>query len=223
MFQFFWRPLKKAGNFFTFLGTQNTYILALPPFLIGVYAAYHKAVVPESILKFLPEGFALVGLVFILKAFVERRSALNAWVLIVVNQLYQSLAFSFNEEFDMSQVYLYLSGISVSAFIGIWVLNRMRNNGEDISLAKFNGHSYEYPRLAFLFVFACLGLAGFPITPTFIGEDLMLGHIHENQFPLLILIVLNLIMDGLVIFRIYSRLFLGPHEKGYHETAYRSS
>ena len=51
----------------------------------------------------------------------------------------------------------------------------------------------------------------------------MLGHIHENQFPLLILIVLNLIMDGLVIFRIYSRLFLGPHEKGYHETAYRSS
>ncbi|MEN8681980.1 MAG: proton-conducting transporter membrane subunit [Akkermansiaceae bacterium] len=223
MFQSFWRPLKKAGNFFTFLGTQNTYILALPPFLIGVYAAYHKAVVPESILKFLPEGFALVGLVFILKAFVERRSALNAWVLIVVNQLYQSLAFSFNEEFDMSQVYLYLSGISVSAFIGIWVLNRMRNNGEDISLAKFHGHSYEYPRLAFLFVFACLGLAGFPITPTFIGEDLMLGHIHENQFPLLILIVLNLIMDGLVIFRIYSRLFLGPHEKGYHETAYRSS
>ncbi|MFT6861731.1 MAG: NADH-quinone oxidoreductase subunit L [Akkermansiaceae bacterium] len=223
MFRFLWRPLKKTGGFFGKLGTQNTYILALPPFLMGAWAAYHKEVIPESLLHYLPEAFALVGLVFILQAFVERRSALNAWALIVVNQLYQALAFSFNEEFDMSQVYLYLSGILVSAVIGICVINRLRNNGEDVSLAKFHGHSFEYPRLAFLFVFACLGLAGFPVTPTFIGEDLMLGHIHENQFPLLILIVLNLIMDGLVIFRIYSRLFLGPHEKGYHETAYRSS
>jgi NADH-quinone oxidoreductase subunit L len=40
---------------------------------------------------------------------------------------------------------------------------------------------------------------------------------------LLLLIVLNLILDGLVIFRIYSRIFLGPHDKGYHEVAYRSS
>ena len=132
----------------------------LPPFLIGVYTAYPKAVVPESILKFLTEGFALVGVLFILKAFVESRSALNVWALIVVNQLYQSLAFSFNEEFDMTHVYLYLSGISVSAFIGIWVLNRICNNGEDISLAKFHGYFYEHPRLAFLFVFACLGLSG---------------------------------------------------------------
>ena len=78
-------------------------------------------------------------------------------VLIVVNQLYQSLAFSFNEEFDFSQVYLYLSGISVSALLGIWAINRLRNNGEDVSLSKFNGHVYVYPRVAFIFMFACLG------------------------------------------------------------------
>jgi NADH:ubiquinone oxidoreductase subunit 5 (subunit L)/multisubunit Na+/H+ antiporter MnhA subunit len=223
MFRAFWRPLKKTGGFFAKLGMRNTYLLAIPPFLIGVWAAYDKSIVPDGWLRFLPVSFAIAGLIFILQAFVERRSAMNAFVLIVVNQLYQSLAFSFNEEFAMSQVYLYLSGIGASAVIGIWVLLRMRRKGEDTSLAKFHGHAYEYPRLAFFFVLACLGLAGFPITPTFIGEDVMLGHIHENQFPLLILIVLNLIMDGLVIFRIYSRLFLGPHEKGYHETAYRSS
>jgi hypothetical protein len=28
-------------------------------------------------------------------------------------------------------------------------------------------------------------------------------------------------MDGLVVFRIYARLFLGPNEKGYHEVAYQ--
>ncbi len=223
MFRFLWRPLKRTGKLFDFLGIRNTYVLALPPFLMGLWAAYNRLLIPDWLLRYLPEAFALAGLVFILKAFVERRSALNAWVLIVVNQLYQSLAFSFNEEFAFSQVYLYLSGISVSALIGIWAINRLRNNGENVSLSKFNGHVYVYPRVAFIFMFACLGLAGFPVTPTFIGEDLMLGHIHENQFPLLILIVANLIMDGLVIFRIYSRLFLGPHEKGYHEVSYRSS
>ena len=105
----------------------------------------------------------------------------------------------------------------------MYCINKLRRNKEDVSLDKFHGHSYEYPRQAFFFVIACLGLAGFPITPSFIGEDLMLGHIHENQYPLLGLIVLNIILDGLVIFRIYSRLFTGPHTKGYHEVAHRSS
>jgi NADH:ubiquinone oxidoreductase subunit 4 (subunit M) len=70
---------------------------------------------------------------------------------------------------------------------------------------------------------ASLGMAGFPITPTFIGEDLIMGHVQEHQFGLTLLIALGLILDGLAVFRIYARLFLGPHEKGYHEVAYRSS
>lgn len=223
MFRLIWRPLKKTGVLFARMGTKRTYLVAGPLFLLGLWAASYRDLVPPTLLRFLPEAFALGGLVFILQAFVERRSAMTAWVLILVNQLFQALAFRFNEEFAVSQVFLFLSGIGVAGVIGIWAIRHLQGRGEEISLAKFHGHSYEHPRLAFLFVFACLGLAGFPVTPTFIGEDVMLGHIHEDQFELLVLIVVNLIMDGLVVFRIYSRLFLGPHEKGYHETAYRSS
>ena len=223
MYRFFWNPLKMAGNAFHFLDEKKAYMLALPPFLMGLYAVYHQDVLPVGLLRYLPEAFALFGLIFILKAFVERKSARSSWVLIIVNQLYQSLAFGFNEAFDFNQVHLYLSGIFISGMIGILVINQLRNKQEAVSLNEFHGHSYEYPKLAFIFALACLGLAGFPITPTFIGEDLLLGHIHENQFPLLILIVLNLILDGLVIFRIYARLFLGQDKKGYHEVSYRSS
>jgi NADH:ubiquinone oxidoreductase subunit 5 (subunit L)/multisubunit Na+/H+ antiporter MnhA subunit len=223
MYRLFWNPLKVAGNAFHFLDEKKAYMLALPPFLMGLYAVYNQDLLPASLLRYLPEAFALFGLIFILKAFVERKSARSSWVLIIVNQLYQSLAFGFNEAFDFNQVHLYLSGIFISGMIGILVINQLRNKQEAVSLNEFHGHSYEYPKLAFIFAIACLGLAGFPITPTFIGEDLLLGHIHENQFPLLILIVLNLILDGLVIFRIYARLFLGQHKKGYHEVAYRSS
>jgi NADH-quinone oxidoreductase subunit L len=223
MYRFLWQPLKRAGKLFDFLDIKKTYILGLPLFLMGLYAVYHQEFLPDAMLHFLPETFAILGVVFILKAFVERSSALNSWVLVVVNQLYLSLAFGFNEEFDFNQVHLYLSGIFITALIGIWAINKLSRAGEDVSLHHFHGHAYEYPRVAFVFVMACLGLAGFPITPTFIGEDLMLGHIHENQFLLLVIVVLNLILDGLVIFRIYSRLFLGLHKKGYHEVAYRSS
>ncbi len=223
MYQFLWQPLKKAGNAFNFMEIRSTYILALPVFLMGLYGVLHQDLIPPVFLRYLPEFFALAGLVFILKAFVERKSALNAWVLIMVNQLFQSLTFGFNDGFDLGQVSIFLSGIVVSTMVGIYCINKLRLGGENVSLDDFHGHSYEHPRLAFLFVVACLGLAGFPITPTFIGEDLMLGHIHENQMPLLALVILNIILDGLVIFRIYSRLFTGPHTKGYHEVAQRSS
>lgn len=222
-FNYLWNPLKRLGRMFSFLDDRATYVLALPPFLMGLYAVYHQEYLPDWTLRYLPEAFALVGLVFILKAFVDRGSSLTAWALVIVNQLYQSLAFGFNEEFDFTQVHIYLSGILLSGFVGIWAINKLRSDGEEVGLNRFHGHAYEHPRLAFVFAVAALGLAGFPITPTFIGEDLMLGHIHENQVPLLVLIVLNIILDGLVIFRIYSRLFLGRHEKGYHEVAYRSS
>ncbi|MEZ5043143.1 MAG: proton-conducting transporter membrane subunit [Saprospiraceae bacterium] len=223
MYRFLWNPLKKIGNLFSFLDSKSTFFTALPLFFIGLYLVYHKSVLPNELLRFFPEVFAILGLVLILKSFVERKSSMASWCLILLNQLYLSLSIGLNEEFDFNQVHIYLSGILISGAMGIWVINRLSKAKEDTSLDQFHGHAFEYPRVAFLFAIACLGLAGFPITPTFLGEDLMLGHIHENQFPLLLLTVLNLILDGLVIFRIYSRLFLGHHNKGYHEVAYRSS
>jgi formate hydrogenlyase subunit 3/multisubunit Na+/H+ antiporter MnhD subunit len=77
--------------------------------------------------------------------------------------------------------------------------------------------------LAFIFFLACLGVTGFPITPTFIGEDLIFSHIHENQIILAFFVSLSFIIDGLAIIRIYARIFLGPHVKSIYESAYRSS
>jgi NADH:ubiquinone oxidoreductase subunit 4 (subunit M) len=64
---------------------------------------------------------------------------------------------------------------------------------------------------------------GFPITPTFIGEDLIFTHIHEDQVALATIVALSFIIDGLAIIRIYARVFLGPHVKSVYEMAYRSS
>jgi formate hydrogenlyase subunit 3/multisubunit Na+/H+ antiporter MnhD subunit len=92
-----------------------------------------------------------------------------------------------------------------------------------VSLDRFYGHVYEHPRIASVFLLACLGISGFPITPTFIGEDLIISHIEENQILLAFLIAMSLIINGLASIRMYARIFLGPHVKTYHETAKRSS
>ena len=68
-----------------------------------------------------------------------------------------------------------------------------------------------------------LGMAGFPISPTFIGEDLIYSHIQSGQLFLAVFVSLSFIIDGLALIRIYARVFLGPHHKTYHESAYRSS
>jgi len=68
-----------------------------------------------------------------------------------------------------------------------------------------------------------LGATGFPITPTFIGEDLIFSHIREDQLVLAFFTSLSFVIDGLAIIRIYARLFMGPHSKSVYDMAYRSS
>lgn len=223
MYKLLWQPLKTAGNMLEFIHLKNVLYFFLPLYAACLYFVFHQNELPADILHNLPVGLALVSVLLILKAFVKRNEAPNAWFLVVMSQLFTAMAIAFNEQFDMFQIFMYLSGIVVSTAIGYWVFSRLARAGEAITLDKFHGHSYEYPGLTRLFMLASLGMAGFPITPTFIGEDLILGHVQEHQFGLTLLISLGLILDGLAVFRIYARLFLGPHEKGYHEVAYRSS
>lgn len=223
MYKLLWQPLKTAGNMLEFIHLKNVLYFFLPLYGAGLYFVFHQELLPDDVLHNLPVGLAFVSVLLILKAFVKRNEAPNAWFLVVMSQLFTAMAISFNEQFDMIQIFMYLSGILVSAGIGYWVFARLARAGQEITLDRFHGHSYEHPRLTRLFMLASLGMAGFPITPTFIGEDLILGHVQEHQFGLTLLIALGLILDGLAVFRIYARLFLGPHEKGYHEVAYRSS
>lgn len=218
-----WRPLKNVGNFLKIIPNTWSYYLGLPVFLMGLYAVYHKELLTPMMANYLPEIAAAIALGFAFKAIVERRSALSAWLMVLMNQLFQALSIGFNEHFEPGQVMIYLSGVVVAAVLGIAVIARLRQRGENVTLNEFQGHAYEYPRLAFVFGFAALAAAGFPITPTFIGEDLLLGHVHANQIPLLAMIVLSAALDALIVFRVYARLFFGPHGKGYHAVASRSS
>ena len=146
-----------------------------------------------------------------------------SWVLIIMNHFWVALAISFNEHFKFDEVHVYLSGIIISGIGGYFCLHRIMRFEKNIDLNRYYGHSYEHPKISMIFLLCCAGLTGFPITPTFVGEDLIFSHIHENQFGLALFTSMSFIIDGLSLIRIYARVFLGPHVKTYHETPYRSS
>jgi NADH:ubiquinone oxidoreductase subunit 2 (subunit N) len=223
MYQYLWNPLKQLGKRMDFLNLRILLWFFVPTYLVGLFFLHFAdSLISVTARAYLPVTFAFFGLIMVLKAFSERKQAKLSWVLVILNHFWIALAVSYNEHFDFYEIYLYLSGVVVSGVAGFWVLNWI-SKVEIINLDRFHGHVYEHPVAAFLFFVCCLGLSGFPITPTFIGEDLIFSHIHENQVVLASFVALSFIIDGLAIMRIYARVFLGPHIKNYHSIAYRSS
>jgi len=223
MFNYMWKPTKKLGTLFQFLSRRSVFLYFIPVYIIGCLLWAYQSDVPVSVIKMLPLVFSLIGLVLVLKAFTERKSARLTWILVILNHFWIALAVSFNEMFSLEENVIYLSGVVVAGLLGYLALSRLARIEGGIRLDAFQGHIYEHPKIGFLFLLACLGLAGFPITTTFLGEDLIFSHIHGDQIWLAACVSLSLIVDGLALIRLYARIFLGPHVKTYHEKAHRSS
>ena len=218
-----WKPLKTLGKSLDFLNLKRLILVFIPTFVIGILLYEFKSIVPTQIVSVLPEVFAFIGLLFVFKSFSERKSPFIAWMLIVLNHFWILLAIVFNEKIDYSELVVYLSGIIVAGFVGYASLLYLKKMEEKVSLNQYLGHVYEHPKFAFFFLLAALGVTGFPITTTFIGEDLIFSHIESHQVMLAFFIASSFIVSGIAGIRIYTRLFLGPHVKTYHELPYRSS
>lgn len=223
VFSFFWNPLKWCGRKLNVFSGKNIVVFFVVTFSFGLICVFNQEFIPKEIYKYLPVFFSLLGLLMLLKSFSERKDFLLSWGLVIVMHLYRSLAISLNGDINTNEIILYLSGVIISGVLGYACLNELKSHEQEITLSRFQGHSYEHPKFAFIFLLACLGLMAFPMTPTFIGVELILTHIHEDQVSLIIFTALSYVMSGLSLIRIYARIFLGPHVKTYHATPYRSS
>ena len=100
--------------------------------------------------------------------------ARTAWIYIIGAQVYLAIAITlFHEDFGRNFMLIYLSGAVIAAATGYYCLSRIKKLEKSIGMNRFNGHVYEYPGLAIVFFLSCLGLLGFPFTPSFIGIDLI--------------------------------------------------
>jgi formate hydrogenlyase subunit 3/multisubunit Na+/H+ antiporter MnhD subunit len=203
------QPLKKLGHRLDFLRYRTLLLYFIPSYAVGVYLLVEGYILPHWLHQILPVVFAFLALLMVLKSFTERRSIRLAWTLLWMNHFWMVLAIAENENFAGSEVGIYLSGVIFFGAIGWVLIHWMTQRYGDLGLYGYQGYVRQHPLVAFLFLMAVLGLIGFPISPTFIGEDLLFSHIHEDQFVLAFLAALAFVMEGVAAIRIYARLFFG--------------
>lgn len=223
MYHFLWSPFKWVGRHTNFLGRPVSLILLSIVFILGLMSfdtQQHRSAQLDS---FLTHGFSLLGLLLVLTSFSNRDDARRAWLFVIAGQCFVTLSIVIDDNVDLKEALIYLSGIVVGAIVGYICLNKIKQIDNNINLNQFHGYTYEKPKVAFVFMLSCLALMGFPFTPTFLGIDLLFTHVHHDQPILITLTSLSFIFIEIAILRIYARIFLGQHKKNYHPIAYRSS
>ena len=222
--RFLFTPLKKLGYNLNFLRIRNFFLFMIPAFILGVLFFTNQHWLPKQIHAVIPECFALFSVLMVFNAFSERKHPRMAWLLVLFSHLWLALSVSFNEHFDLGHVLIYLSGILPGGIGGYLILlYLLKKEPRFFDLNRYYGHAYEYPGVSFLFLLCSLALMGFPITASFLGEDLIFSHIHENQIFLAVCSSFSFVFAGIALIRMYARIFLGPHIKKNHPTSIYSA
>ncbi len=221
LYTYLWNPMKWVGKQIPFKSKSLLGITTL--LFIGGIILLVGTDLSESTNHIISMVLGIIGLVSVFAAFTERENTLRSWLLVCSNHFWVALAVTFNEHYSWEHNIVYLSGVVVAMGIGYLLLNGIKKKEGKLDLNNFYGLGYDYSKRAFAFLLCALAVSGFPITPTFIGEDLIFSHIHEDQIGLSLIVSISLIIDGLALVRIYARTFMGPHYKKNHEAADRAS
>lgn len=224
MFRFLWSPFKWAGKQLQFLQSPVAAIaLTAAGFFIFTYGCMnpgHLALWPGVV----PHVLLAVALAAVLSSFACRQSALMAWSYLALAHLFIITAILLNTPYIRpAEIIFYASGILPAYLLGYFCLQKIKHIDDDISLNRFHGYIYEQKTTGFLFLLACIGMLGFPVTAAFIGIDIFFTYVHTDQKLLITLMGLCILFIELAAFRILLRIFMGPHKKLYHPVAFRSS
>ena len=224
MFAFIWSPFKWLGKQFRFL-QSDVFIIVLTVTGLGFLTlGFMNQNISSALGGALPLILMSIALGVILFAFSFRGSALKAWKYLLTGHLFIIAAVLFNTaHINTIEIIFYISGVLLAFFLGYYCLQKIKSIDNDISLNQFHGYVYEQETTGLLFLFAAIGMLGFPITAAFIGIDVLFTYVQSSQAMLIVLMALCLIFIELSAFRILLRIFLGPHKKLDHPVAFRSS
>lgn len=223
LFNYFWMPFKKLSNIFVYFNNKLFYILIVLFFITGVILDINTFRFHPYLLEFFVYSFALLALIVILISFTERVSSIKVWLDVVLGHLFIMMSVSLNSHIQLKYVLLYLSSILFFGLIGFIALNKLKDNTNTISLDQYHGNNQIHPRLSITFLIACLGLIGFPISPLYIGIDLMLTYIESHEYIIMVFVGLSLIFIEISLLRVYSRLFCGIPSISNQPVAFKSS
>jgi NADH:ubiquinone oxidoreductase subunit 5 (subunit L)/multisubunit Na+/H+ antiporter MnhA subunit len=222
-YHYLWKPFKKFGSKLGKLNKTYAIIGIVSLFVLGIYMDINIVDFDEWVIDAFAIFFSFLSLLLILSSFSERASGINAWTKVMLGHLFIMLSISVNSHIPFRYLLLYLSCIVFFGFFGILALLNLEKTEKNISLNQYHGNAYEYSNAAIVFLICCLGLVGFPISPLYIGLDLLLTYIESHQYLQIGFTALSLLFIEISLLRIYTKLFCGQHKKTHHPVAFKSS
>ena len=118
---------------------------------------------------------------------------------------------------------MYGAGVVLAFAAGHICLWYMAAKGQDTALRDYHGAVYAFTKLGNFFFMVCLLFMAFPISPSFVSQDILLSLIPGDLAFRVALFCLSYLLVGVGTMRLYAKVFFGPHQSSYHERAYRSS
>ncbi len=222
MTRFLWQPLKRVGQRMRFLDTVWASALSAILIIMGVFAIYDEAL-PHATLDIITWTSSILSILFFIRAYISKGTALMCWTQIFLGQLFASLSLGALSSAAAHTVPLYLSGIILAYLVGIACLLVLSRSVGSYTLLEFHGFMYTHPVLGNIFLVASLAMMVFPITPSFVGGEILLSVIHTHYIALVSMFSLGYVLSGISALRLFAKVFFGPHQKTHHEIAYRSS
>jgi formate hydrogenlyase subunit 3/multisubunit Na+/H+ antiporter MnhD subunit len=145
-----------------------------------------------------------------LSAFGQKNKPIKVWNAITLSSILAGVAVLFLNPLATYDVVIFLSGIIPAWLLGVVVLLKLLKNQDTTeSLFTYQAMAETQPKLSLLLFLSFLVLVGFPISPAFLGEDLLLSHASSHDPWFALPITIAFVINGIAAARVFQRLCMG--------------
>lgn len=219
---YLWRPFRLIGRAFAFLEMLPVQAVAIALFLAmagiasSVAASTNTAMVVSTVA-------AIIGFAFYVRAYATKSSAMICWNLIMIGHLFGALFLGLASGGHWQYLGMYSVGVVTAFLAGHVCLWYLQVQGESLALRDYHGTIFAFKKLGHVFFIICLLFMAFPISSSFLAQDILLSFIPGGHVLQIALFGLTYLIMGVGVMRLYTKVFFGPYKRSYHEVAYRSS
>lgn len=220
--RYFWKRLKHVGRISAFLDKPIIKVVSVALFLAASGITASVALSANLILASSTIA-AVISIIFYIRAYTTKNSAHVCWNLIMLGNLFGALFLGLAANRNLKYTVMYGVGVAAAFTVGHICLRYLETRGQSTVLRDYHGSIYAFNKLGHVFFVVCLLFMAFPISPSFLAQDVLVSSIPGNHAFQIGLFGLSYLLMGVSTMRLYTKVFFGPHKTSYHEIAYKSS
>ena len=202
-----WEPLKNLG---AAMNRLSVWVKGLSMAALLMLFAISVSELSGMAGTYLSMPVSLLMMLVSASAFSQKHSPFKVWNNVAISSGLAALAVWLMVPRALFDIFLFLSGIVPAWLLGLIVMRRLLKDDDFAHTSfRFRAFAETRPGLSMLLFLSFLGMVGFPITPAFLGEDLLLSH-ASSQHPWFALpITFAFVVNGIAAARMFMRLSMG--------------